>query len=312
MHSCPTLVSIPLIPNLPIIHLLPLPLHHLPLAPGCPSAPPASSPTLTPSGFFNGMLEVFEQGALNYSTLFCPILSTSSASRNPFLNHLPLFRFSALCSDRTHSRSDILSRDTTHASGGVVIFVRQGLSFSKLSISSFSLLYPYSDYVGVNISLNNSSSLSFLNVYAPPQWMAEPISFPPREIYSFWGLQLPSPPLGLKSYFRPPGEEVFNWVISSDLLPLNDPDTPTLLHRSSSDISFAPSSLAPGRCFRTWVLTTYQFFCLSLSLRPFAPTSVLLPSTFRKLAETTLSPTLTPTVLLQRNTHLFFFSPLWH
>ena len=47
----------------------------------------------------------------------------------------------------------------------------------------------------------------------------------------------------------PHGEEVFDWVISSDLLPLNDPDTPTLLHRSSGshsspDISFAPSSLA--------------------------------------------------------------------
>ena len=47
----------------------------------------------------------------------------------------------------------------------------------------------------------------------------------------------------------PRGEEVFNWVISSDLLPLNDPDTPTLLHRSSGsrsfpDISFAPSTLA--------------------------------------------------------------------
>ena len=45
------------------------------------------------------------------------------------------------------------------------------------------------------------------------------------------------------------GEEVFDWVISSDLLPLNDPDTPTLLHRSSGsrsspDISFAPSTLA--------------------------------------------------------------------
>ena len=48
---------------------------------------------------------------------------------------------------------------------------------------------------------------------------------------------------------EPRGEEVFNWVISSDLLPLNDPDTPTLLHRSSGsrsspDISFAPSTLA--------------------------------------------------------------------
>ena len=43
---------------------------------------------------------------------------------------------------------------------------------------------------------------------------------------------------------NPCREEVFDCVISSDLLPLNDPDTPTLLHRSSPDISFAPSSLA--------------------------------------------------------------------
>ena len=47
----------------------------------------------------------------------------------------------------------------------------------------------------------------------------------------------------------PRGKEVFDWVISSDLLPLNDPDTPTLLKRSSGsrsspDIFFALSSLA--------------------------------------------------------------------
>ena len=63
------------------------------------------------------------------------------------------------------------------------------------------------------------------------------------------GLQLLSPPLGLKRYSDPRAEEVFDWAISSDLLPPNDPDTPTLLHRSSGscsspDISFAPSSLA--------------------------------------------------------------------
>ena len=64
--------------------------------------------------------------------------------------------FSSLRSDRTHSRSGILSPDTTHASGGVIIFVNQGL-FSELSTtSSLSSLDPYSDYVGVNI-LNNSS-----------------------------------------------------------------------------------------------------------------------------------------------------------
>ena len=45
------------------------------------------------------------------------------------------------------------------------------------------------------------------------------------------------------------GKEVFDWVISSDFFPINDPYTPTLLHRStgsrsSPDSFFAPSSLA--------------------------------------------------------------------
>ena len=76
--------------------------------------------------------------------------------------------FSALRSHGTHSRSGIFSTDVPDASSGVIIFVRQGLFFSELSTSSLSLLDPYSDYVEVNISLNDSSSLSFLNVYAPP------------------------------------------------------------------------------------------------------------------------------------------------
>ena len=76
-----------------------------------------------------------------------------------------------------------------------------------------------------------------------------PLFFPPPKISLFWGNSIEITPLGLKRYFRPRGKEVFDWVISSDLLPLNDPDTPTLLHRSSGirsspDIFFAPSSLA--------------------------------------------------------------------
>ena len=60
---------------------------------------------------------------------------------------------------------------------------------------------------------------------------------------------MPSPLWDSRGTSDPCGEEVFNWVISSDLLPLNEPDTPTLLHRSSGsssspDISFAPSTLA--------------------------------------------------------------------
>ena len=50
--------------------------------------------------------------------------------------------FSALRSDGTHSRYGIFSIDVTHASGGVIIFVRQGLSFSELSTSSLFSLDP--------------------------------------------------------------------------------------------------------------------------------------------------------------------------
>ena len=76
--------------------------------------------------------------------------------------------FSALQSHGTHSRFGIFSTDVADASGGITIFVKQGLFFSELSTSSLSSLDPYSYYVEVNISLNNFSSLSFLNVYAPP------------------------------------------------------------------------------------------------------------------------------------------------
>ena len=91
--SCPTLVSKLLIPHLPILYLLPLPSHHrlLLLAILLHLLPPLLPLTL--SGFFNGMLEVFEPGALNYFTFFHPILSTLSAFRNPILTHLPLSGF---------------------------------------------------------------------------------------------------------------------------------------------------------------------------------------------------------------------------
>ena len=62
-----------------------------PHAPGCFSLPPASSsPPLTPSGFFNGMLGVSEPGALNCYTLFRLIPLTLFVSRNLILIYLPL------------------------------------------------------------------------------------------------------------------------------------------------------------------------------------------------------------------------------
>ena len=181
------------------------------LAPGHFSMPPASSPP--PDSL--RVLQWNAGGLRTRSTELLHFLSSHPVDliciQESNLNSSSSFRilgFSVLRSDRTHSRSGILSPDTTHASDGVIIFVRQGLSFSELSTSSLSSLDPYSDYV--NISLKNSSSVSFLNVYAPlfapPQRMAEPIPslppfFPPPEISSFGGTLIAITPLGLKRYF---------------------------------------------------------------------------------------------------------------
>ena len=88
----PTLVSKPPI-LLPILY----PFHHRPLLLAVLLR--LLSLSLTLSGFFNEMLEVFEPGALNYFTFSHPIQSTFSASRNPISTHLPLSGFldSLLC-----------------------------------------------------------------------------------------------------------------------------------------------------------------------------------------------------------------------
>ena len=307
------------------------------LAPGYTSAPPASSPP-------HDSLRVLQWNAGGLrarSTELLHFLSSHPVDliciQESNLNSSSSFRipgFSVLRSDRTHSRSGILSSDASHASGGVVIFVRQGLSFSKLSTTSLSSLDPYSDYVGVNISLNKSSWVSFLNVYAPPI-RSSPTdgrtdSFSPsilpssRNLFILGDFNCHHPLWDSRGTSDPRGK------YSTGSSPQTSSPSMTLTHPpfSIAPLAVAPLLtsplllllllfLAPGRCFRTWVLTTYHFFYLSLSLRSFAPTSVPLPSIFRKLAGMTLPPTLTLTVLLQRNTRLFLFPlqllslPLW-
>ena len=121
------------------------------------------------------------------------------------------------------------------------------------------MLYPYSDCVGVKISLDNSSSVSFLNVYALPicfsptdgrtDSSSSSILSSSRNFFILGGFNCHLRLWDSRGTSDSCGEEVFDWVISSDLLPFNDPDTPTLLHRSSGshsspDIFIAPSSLA--------------------------------------------------------------------
>ena len=157
--------------------------------------------------------------------------------------------------------------------------------------------------------------------------MAELISilppfFPPPEISSFWETSIAITPSGTQEVLPTPVRSKYSTGSSlltcSPSMTLTHPPFYTAPLLTSPLLPPLWPFLAPGRYFRTWILTTYQFFYLSLSLRSIAPTSVSLPSTFRKLAGMTLPPTLTRTVLLQRNTRFFLFPllllflPLWH
>ena len=252
---------------------------HLVSFPSAPSSPPYTpgcfSTSLALSGFFNGIVGVSERGALQFNTLFCLISFILFVSRNLILTYLSVSgSLDSVFCDLIAPTAGLVFffTDITHASGGVIIFVRQGLSFSELSTSSFCLLDPYSDHAEFNISLNNFCSLSFLNVYAPPirssPTDSRTDSFSPsifsssRNLFILGDFNCHHHLWDTKGTSDPGGEEVLDWVISSDLLPLKDSDIPTLLHCSSGtcsflDISFAPSSLALfcyWECFRTWVL----------------------------------------------------------
>ena len=169
-HSHPTLIFKPLILFPPTLYLLPLHPHHCLML-------LAVSPYLLLSLPLPNSLRVFQWNAGGLQARSTKLLHFISS--HPFdliyiqesnLNLSSSFQihgFSALRSHSTHSRSGIFSTDVADASRGVIIFVTQGLSFSELSTSSLSSLGSYSDYIEVNISLNNFSSLSFFNVYAP-------------------------------------------------------------------------------------------------------------------------------------------------
>ena len=262
LYSHPTPVFKPLIPFLPTSYLLPLLLTTVPcfwlfFYDSCLLPPPDSLRILQWNA---GGLRARTTELLHFlSSQPVDIISMQESNLNSSSSFwIP--GFSALRSDRTHSRSGILSRDPTHASGGVIIFVRQDLSFSELSTSFLSLLDSYSDYVGATSLQTNPPRFHFLlctlPLFAPPRRMVEPTPFlpplfPPPESLHSGGLQLPSLHWDSRGTSDPPGEKVFDWVISSDLLPLNDPDMPTLLHRSfgscsSPGISLASFSFAPS------------------------------------------------------------------
>ena len=126
-------------------------------------------------------------------------------------------------------------------------------------------------------------------------------SFPPPEIFLFWRNSIAITPSGTQKVLPIPVGRKYS--IGLSLLAV----VPSLTFSLLSPLS---PFLAPGRCLRTWVLITNQFYYPSLHLWSFAPTNVLLYLIFRKLTLMTLLFTLALTVLLQKNTRLFLFSLL--
>ena len=122
-------------------------------------------------------------------------------------------------------------------------------------------------------------------LFAPPQRMAEPIPslsqfFPPPEISSFWGTSIAITCFGTQEVLPTPAGRRY----STGSSPLTSYPSMTLTHPPFfiTPLAVAPlltsplllpllPFLAPGRCFRTWILTIYQFFFSFLSLSGLSP-----------------------------------------
>ena len=253
------------------IRISPSALSPPPHAPGYFSTPPASS---SPPDSLR-VLQWNAGGLRASSTKLLHFISSHPVDliciQESNLNSSSSFRipgFSALRSDRTHSRSGIFSPEDPHASGGVIIFVRQGLSFSELSTSSLSLLDSYSDYVGVNIS-TTTPCCHFLMctplIFALLRRMAKPTPFfspffPFSEISLFWGTVTTIIPSGTQKVLLTTVERKY----SSGSSPLTSFPTTTLTYSLFYIAPLAVAPLltfpllplfslyhAPGRCFRT-------------------------------------------------------------
>ena len=143
-HSHPTLAFKSVILFPPTLYLLPLHSHHclMLLAVSLYLLLLLSLPDSLRALQWNA--GVSEPGALNCYTLFRLISLTLFVFRNLTLIYLPFSRSlnSLLSALIAATPSQVFFLLMLQTSGGIIIFVRQGLSFSELSTSSLSLLDP--------------------------------------------------------------------------------------------------------------------------------------------------------------------------
>ena len=157
--------------------------------------------------------------------------------------HVPGYK--TLRKDRSMTRRGT-TNSTENLGGGVLILFKNGLIYSSLCAQHLSSLDPCSDYLAITVG---TLPIHLFNLCVPPIHSSSddscPKSFSPFPLassptayifddfkchHSSWDSHSPDDQLG---------KDLFDWLLSSDLLPLNNPDHPTLLHRSTRN-RFSP------------------------------------------------------------------------
>ena len=149
------------------------------------------------------------------------------------------------------------TNSTGNLGGGVLTLLKNGLSYILFSTQSLSTLDPSSDYLAIAVKIKGAPSIHLFNVYVPPIRSSSSDSRPK----SFSSFPLPSSPTTYifgdfnshhsswdsHSLEDQSGKDLFDWLLSSDLLPPNNPEHHTLLHRATGNRSSSNLSLVPAR-----------------------------------------------------------------
>ena len=191
---------------------------------------------------------------------------------------------------------------TGNLGGSVLILVENGLTYTSLSTQSLSSLDPSSDYLAVTVKIKGASpihlfnvySMSFLSALLPPilaQNPSHPSSYHHHLLpyifgefnghHSFWDSHSPE---------DQSGKDLFDLLLSSDLLPLNNPEHHTLLHcatgnRSSPNLSLVPAQLASKCSWQPLKDLGSDHLLISITI----PTSFLVNSVHRPSHLTTIT-----------------------
>ena len=162
----------------------------------------------------------------------------------------------------------MIRRGTTNSTRnlgvGVLILVENGLTYTSLSTQSLSSLEPSSDYLAIAVKIKGARPIHLFDVYVPPirssSSDSRPKSFSPfllpssPSTYIFGDFNCHHSSWDSHSPEDQSGKDLFDWLLSSDFLSLNNSKHHTLLHRatenrSSPDLSIIPARIA-SKC--TW------------------------------------------------------------